>query len=141
MSYAVSGARYLANDVLSRPKEWLVPLLFEHLLANLSRARACMETGELEGKVERLAKANQIVLELAASLDREKGGEIAEHLAMLYTFFATTIVDVGRGGDVALLGRLITMVGELHEAWVAAAEQVAPRARAAAPVARQAVAV
>jgi hypothetical protein len=38
-------------------------------------------------------------------------------------------MNVGRTGNVATLHRLIGMVGELHEAWVLAAEEVAPRRR------------
>ena len=29
---------YLEADILSRPKEWLIPLLYEHLLSSLRRA-------------------------------------------------------------------------------------------------------
>lgn len=132
MSYGTSPSRYLENDVLSRSPEWLVPLLYEHLLTSLRRAGVQMENGDVEGRAESLSKANQIVLELAGSLDREKGGEVAQHLSSLYAYFALEILNLGHTRDVVHLRRLIDLVAELHEAWTQAAEQVAPRGRAAA---------
>lgn len=132
MSYGTSPARYLENNVVSRSPEWLVPLMYEHLLSRLQRARVQIESRDLEGKSESLAKANEIILELSASLDSDRGGEIAEQLQPLYAFFAGEILTAGRTNDAVLLGRLVTMIGELHEAWVQAAEQVAPRGRSAA---------
>jgi len=131
MSYAKQSVRYVENDVLSRPAEWMVPLLYEHLLASLSRAAVQMESGDAEGKAASLSRATDIVLELNASLDHEKGGELAGQLASLYSYFALEIMNVGRTLDGKVLQRLISLVAELHEAWVMAAEQVAPRSRPA----------
>jgi flagellar protein FliS len=129
MSYGNSSAQYLEAEIMSRPKEWLVPLLYEHLLSRLHRADVQMEIGDLGGKAESLAKANEIVLELATSLDRERGGSIAGHLGSLYAFFASEIMEIGRTLDRPRLARLIPIIADLHEAWVDAAEQVAPRGR------------
>lgn len=127
MTYGTSPARYLENDVLSRSPEWLVPLLYEHLLTRLRRAGVQLESGDVEGRAESLSRANAIVLELAATLDREKGGELAEHLSSLYAYFALEIMNLGRTQDILHLRRLTDLVAELHEAWTLAAEQVAPR--------------
>lgn len=136
MSYGNSSAQYLEAEIMSRPKEWLVPLLYEHLLSRLHRADVQMEIGDLSGKAESLSKASEIVLELATALDRERGGAIAGHLGSLYAFFASEIMEIGRTLDRTRLARLIPIIADLHEAWVAAAEQVAPRGRrGAAPVA------
>lgn len=128
MSYGTyASAQYVEADVLSRPKEWLVPLLYEHLLARLHRAGAQITAGDMEGKAESLAKANEIVLELAGALDRENGGEFAERLYALYSFFTTQIVEIGRSLDQQQLQRLIELISGLHQAWVEAARLVAPR--------------
>jgi flagellar protein FliS len=130
MIYGSRAAQYLDSDVMSRPKEWLVPLMYEHLLARLRRAEVQIGARDFEGKAESLAKANDIVLELAGTLDHDQGGELASHLSSLYAYFAGEILTVSRTLDCVRLQRLITLVAELHEAWVAAAEQVAPRGRA-----------
>ena len=133
MTYGSVSAQYLEADILSRPKEWLVPLIYEHLISALHRARVQIETGDLAGKAVSLQKASDIVFELLITLDRERGGELANQLASVYTFLAAEIVTIGRTLDTAYLQRLTAIVTELHEAWVQAAEQVAPRGRAGAP--------
>jgi flagellar protein FliS len=133
MTYGSQTERYLEVDVLSRPKEWLVPLLYEHLLANLRRAAVQIETGQLEGKAASLSKASAILAELLGSLDHEQGGEIAANLSSLYSYFALEIMNASRSRDVGALQRLIEMITELHGAWLQAAEIVAPRARSATP--------
>lgn len=129
MSYGSNSARYLENEVMSRPREWLVPLLYEHVVTNLRRAQVHIETGDLEGKANALSRASAILLELAGTLDMEHGGDIAARLASLYTFYLAEIQGIGRSLDTVRLDKLIGMIAELHEAWVQAAEQVAPRAR------------
>jgi flagellar protein FliS len=132
MSYHNPAQQYVDADVLSRSPEWLVPLLYEHLLASLRRASVQIETGDLEGKAESVSKAQAIILELAGTLDTERGGEVAVHLSSLYAFFASELVQVSRTLDVRTLQRLTTMIADLHGAWVRAAEEVAPRGRAGA---------
>ena len=129
MSYGRHTSQYLEADIMSRPKEWLVPLIYEHIVSNLTRAKVQIEKGDFEGKARSLQKASDLVYELLGSLDREKGGELAERLVSLYTFLGAEIMTVGRSLDLVYLQRLITMFSELHEAWVQAAEQVAPRGR------------
>lgn len=131
MSYASTRDRYLENEILSRPKEWLVPLMYEHLVSALHRASAQIEARDLEGKAQSLTKATGILLELAGTLDNENGGEVVSSLANLYTFFLTEVVEIGRSLDLDRLERLTVMLTELHGAWVEAAEMAAPRGRSA----------
>lgn len=133
MSYGSLTSRYLENEVLSRPREWLVPLLYEHLIMNLNRASFQMENRDFSGKTVSLDKASRIVLELLGSLDYDRGGEIATSLASLYTYFVGEINTAGRTLDTAILKHLAHLATELHEAWVQAAEQVAPRGRSSTP--------
>lgn len=128
MSYSIQTSRYLENDVLSRSPEWLVTLIYEALLTNLRRAAIQIENGDLEGKAISLGRASALVTELMATLDRDRGGEIADRLASLYAYFALEIMNVGRSLNATGLRALIEMLEELYEAWVQAAEQVAPRA-------------
>ena len=127
MSYAAQTTRYLENDIRSRSPEWLVTLIYEALLTSLRRAEVQIEAGDLEGKAASLTRASAIVGELLSSLDKDKGGEIATALASLYAYFSLEIMNIGRSLDTKSLSRLIRMIEELHEAWVQAAEKVAPR--------------
>jgi flagellar protein FliS len=138
MGYSAYTSRYVENDVLSRPKEWLIPLLYEHLLAHLRRAGVQIEARDYEGKAASLEKASAIVIELLSSLDRDKGGELAQRLAALYAYFGSEILSINRTLDTELLGKLIDMVASLHESWVIAARTQWPNgtsASSAAPAA------
>ncbi|MBW3630161.1 MAG: flagellar export chaperone FliS [Gemmatimonadetes bacterium] len=132
MTYSSQTSGYLANDIMSRRPEWLVPLLYEHLLVSLQRAGVQITARDFEGKAKSLDRASAIIAELLGSLDHEKGGEIAAQLSSLYAFFTVEILNIGRTLDQDALGRLVELISELHGAWVAAAEQVAPRASVAA---------
>ena len=118
---------YLEADIMSRPKEWLIPLLYEHLLSSLRRAAVQIEANDIAGRAQSLDKASAIVVELSSSLDREKGGQIAAELSSLYAFFMTEILQVGITRDLGRLRKLCTIVEELLDAWTQAAEQISPR--------------
>lgn len=130
MTYATYNSQYIENDILSRSPEWLIPLLYEHLIANLNRAVVEIELGNRPGATASLGKGSRILFELLSCLDLERGGEIAEGLASLYAFYAREIVELSRAPEPDRLQRLIAWASDLHESWVAAAEAVAPRTRA-----------
>jgi flagellar protein FliS len=127
----VNAGRTLEHDVMSRSREWLVPLLYEHLLTNLRRASDQIAARDYEGKAVSLEKASAILFELLAMLDFERGGELATRLAALYSYFAGEVGTVGRTLDTALLGRIIEMIGSLHESWTYAAAATSPQTPAA----------
>jgi flagellar protein FliS len=130
MSYNKYTSKYLENEVVSRPKEWLIPLLYEHLLTHLRRAQVQIRDRDLEGKGVSLEKASAIVIELLATLDHEKGGELAQRLAALYAYFSREIMNASRTLDPSSLEKIIEMVATLHESWVVAARAQAPIAPA-----------
>jgi len=131
MGYSAYTSKYLENDVVSRPKEWLVPLLYEHLLAHLRRAQVQIQQRDFEGKGVSLEKASAIIIELISTLDRDKGGELAQRLAALYAYFGTEVVAIGRSLDTEKLTKMIDMIASLHESWVIAARTHWPTANAA----------
>jgi flagellar protein FliS len=132
MGHNAYTSRYLENDVMSRPKELLVPLLYEHLLAQLRRAQVQIQQKDIEGKGVSLEKASSIVIELLATLDREQGGELAQRLAALYAYFGSEILAIGRNLSLTKLEKLIEMISSLHESWVIAARTQLPATSAAA---------
>ncbi len=133
MGYSAYTSKYVENDVMSRPKEWLVPLLYEHLVASLRRAKVQIQQRDYEAKATSLEKASSIVIELLTVLDREKGGELAQRLAALYAYFGTEILAVGRSLDLARLDTMIDMISSLHESWVIAARTQWPATTATQP--------
>ncbi len=134
MGYDRTLFAYQEAAVLSRTREQLVPLLYEHLLVSLRRAARHMETGEIEAKAEEVQKATDIICELLSSLDFEAGGDIAPRLASLYTYFLRELGEASRSLDPHRLSPLIEMVATLQESWAEAARRVAAgEAEAASP--------
>jgi flagellar protein FliS len=110
--------------------ERLVVIVFEQLVVNLERARIVMErkdlkdTKDLEVRVASLRRARNLVGELLATLDFEKGGRIAVQLADLYQYMLYELVDIGQRGDVVTLKKLVNIATSLRDGFAGAAEQV-----------------
>ncbi|ODT01330.1 MAG: flagellar export chaperone FliS [Gemmatimonadetes bacterium SCN 70-22] len=114
--------RYLELEVLSATPQQLVVIVYDHLLACLKRARLAIERGEVETRTAQLGRAKDAIAELVATLDRERGGEIARRLSGLYAFFLNELTDVGMHPDANRLSRVLDLVAELRDAWALAAE-------------------
>ena len=70
--YGTKTTAYLEADILSRPKEWLIPLLYEHLLSSLRRAAVQIEANDHEGRAQSLEKASAIVTPANATIFRRR---------------------------------------------------------------------
>jgi flagellar protein FliS len=125
MTYGNSVTAYRETQVM-RSKEQIVPLLYHHLLVNLRRTAAHIRAQDFEGKAESVTKAKDIIYELLGSLNFDVGGEIAQRLASLYTFWLEQLQEISRTLDTAKLDKITEMVAVLHESWAAAAAQVDP---------------
>jgi len=121
MKNATGIAAYRQTSVLASNREQLVVLMYDHLLASLRRAAQQVRDGDIEGRVTSLARASDILTELLATLDFERGGDIASRLSALYAWFLGEIGEVSRRPDAARLERMTTLVASLHESWVSAA--------------------
>lgn len=87
-AYGGAGARYRTIDMSSRLEgaspHRLVAILFEELLRAIEAAQAAARKGDRGKRAERQARALSILHALEASLDFQKGGEIATSLASIY---------------------------------------------------------
>lgn len=116
--------RYREMEILAMTPANRVVLLYTHLLVNLKQARVFLERGDIGARGERLVKAEEIVHELAVSLDRDGGGELATRLASLYVWLLREFVAIHSRPDMARLDAVIRVVTDLHEAWSGAAAQL-----------------
>lgn len=70
-------------------------------------------------------KARAIFTELLATLDTNKGGDIARQLAALYTFFVTDITDALAARNAVELRKLVPIAANLRQAWEAIPNDIA----------------
>ncbi|HLU77021.1 MAG TPA: flagellar export chaperone FliS [Burkholderiales bacterium] len=98
----------------------LVGMLYEGLLQSIARGREAMLAKEIARKGESLSKAVRILEEgLRGSLDRERGGEIAQQLDSLYEYMITRLLAANLRNDLEALDEVTRLVAELRDAWQA----------------------
>ena len=95
----------------------LITLLFEEALADLARAARAIDAGDLAAKSRHLSHAATLVEALDASLDHEKGGEIAKSLATVYAFVRARILRAGRTNDAGQARLAAETLAEVASAW------------------------
>ena len=107
----------------------LIVLLFEGAKAAIASAKLHMAHGNIPEKGSAISKAISIIINgLKASLDLEAGGDLSEKLAALYDYMAQRLLWANLKNDAAALDEVLSLLSELHSAWV----QIAPSAAEAA---------
>lgn len=119
MSYAATT--YREREVLTASPARLVVMVYDHVLANLHRARAAAQHGNLPARLEALTNARAGIRELLGSLNLEKGGSIGTNLQAIYGFVHTQLVDEAKRPDAKRLERITQMIAELRSAFDAIA--------------------
>lgn len=95
----------------------LVILLYDGALRFLSLARERMLDRDLEARHTYLLKAQRIIAELMSTLDREKGGEVAENLGRLYYFMIQQLVAANLNDQTQPIDTVSEMLRELRAGW------------------------
>jgi flagellar protein FliS len=122
VSYASHASQYQEVAVRSASPGQLVVMVYDHLLLNLRRARLAVEQGNVELRAASLDRARAALGELLATLDFERGGEIAGQLSGVYAFLLGELTDFGREPSLARLDRIVGIADELRGAFAAVAQ-------------------
>jgi flagellar protein FliS len=99
----------------------LVLMCYEGAIASLRLARGCYVAGKFEAKAKAMQRCMDIIHELNASLDLEKGGECASNLRSLYAYMTQALTEADFKRDIETMDRVIAMLEELESAWKAVA--------------------
>ena len=96
----------------------LVMMLFDGALAAIADARLNMIRGQIAARGKAISKAMSIVDQgLKCSLDRARGGEIAERLHALYEYVCEKLFEANIKGQPEALDEPAKLLGELQDAW------------------------
>ena len=96
----------------------LILLLFEGAQAALGGARAAMQQNRTAEKGLAISKAIDIISNgLKASLDHEKGGDLAERLDALYDYMVFRLLHANMKNDLKALEEVLGLLEEIHSAW------------------------
>lgn len=117
-------ATYLDASITTASPATLLVMLFDRLVLDVQRGLEAQRRGDFEDTHRHLTHAQDIVLELQASLRPEefRGGY---DLAALYGFLHRQLVMANVRKDAVITDEVLTMVTDLCDVWREAALQCA----------------
>ena len=114
----------LRTDVETASPHRLILLLLDGAIDKLRAARGAMARGNIAAKGSNITWAMSIIDGLRASLNHERGGQIAANLDALYDYMIRTLVAANLHNDDAKLGEVERLMGEIRSAWKGIESQV-----------------
>ncbi|HLK67619.1 MAG TPA: flagellar export chaperone FliS [Bryobacteraceae bacterium] len=106
---------YLESRVLSADPIELVRMLYQSAMRGVENARRHLAAGDIGARARSISHASAVVIELATSLDLERGGEISKNLAQLYDYMLRKLTEANlqqRDEPLAEVQGLLTTLGE-----------------------------
>ena len=122
---AAKHAVYQANAVDTAGPAQLVLMLYDAALAAIGRAEVALADHDIAASHSELMKSQEIVAELAASLDATNGGQIASSMGSLYDFCQRGLISANLRKSSEPLGPVVEVLTELREAWLGVISEVA----------------
>jgi flagellar protein FliS len=115
--YENASRSYQQANFLTATPIKLILMCYEGAISSLNLARESYAAKDYETKGRALQKALDIIHELNASLDMNKGGEISVNLRALYAYMIQTLIEADLKRDLVLFGNVINMLKELESEW------------------------
>lgn len=106
-----------ATSVMDATPHQLTSLLLKAALDNLSVATGAIERENVLLRTEAIRKAMAIIAELQSTLDKERGGDVAEQLDALYEFSTLKLIEANLEKDVHKLNAVKEVLGEVYQGW------------------------
>jgi len=131
MSYTAARARYASDSTNTASPARLLTMLYDRLVSDLAAAEAAMRRNEITLTGDRIGRAQEIVLELAASLDVEAWPE-GEPLRRLYLWMVSELWTARLRKQPEKVAECRELVESLRDAWRVAALETSQREVAAA---------
>ncbi|PAU79386.1 flagellar export chaperone FliS [Halomonas salipaludis] len=114
-AYAKVGVE---SGVMSASPHQLIVMLFDGAQASIRAARIHMQNGNTAEKGKSISKALDIVNNgLMASLDAERGGDVAQRLASLYDYIARLLLAANLRNDEQSLDEAGKLLEDIGTAW------------------------
>jgi flagellar secretion chaperone FliS len=116
MSTYASPQAYREAAVLTASPEQLVVMLYDGVARFLRQAELALEEGQLVQMNQRIGRAEAIIDELHATLNKD-AGEISERLEAIYVFCRKLLVEARIERDGHKIREVIRLFAPLREAW------------------------
>jgi flagellar protein FliS len=110
-------AAYLESQVLSASPLELVHLAYEGAIKAIADAREHLAAGRIQDRARAIAKALDLLIELARGLDFERGGDLSVQLARLYDYMQRRLAEANAKQIAEPLAEVQGLLENLDEAW------------------------
>lgn len=111
---------YKSMQILSARPEKLILMLYDGAIRFIQQGIKAIEENNIEVSHHNLLRSQNIMVELIASLNFEKGGELAVNLFRIYEFMHYTLVQANIKKDAEQLEKICDQLKRLRESWVQA---------------------
>jgi flagellar protein FliS len=116
----------METSVAGASPHQLVSLLFEALQQSLLSAKGAILSGDIPTKGRSIIRAVRILEEgLKASLDVDRGGNLAVNLRSLYDFCIFRISEANLRNDSAMIDEVIRIIHPVSDGWYQIKSEVA----------------
>lgn len=112
-----AAQKYLATQVTTTDQGQLLLMLYDAALKFLNQAKVKIDEKNYAQKGILLAKALDIFAELGSSLNKDKGGELAEGLSNLYHYCNARLLVANLKMDKSVIDEVIKIISGLRDAY------------------------
>ncbi|RAK04923.1 flagellar protein FliS [Halanaerobium saccharolyticum] len=108
-----SADQYKQMQIKTASPGKLLLMLYQGAVKFMKLAKNNIKEGKIEESHKNIIKAQNIILELQGTLDKEQGGEIAVQLESLYDFIYRELIQANLNKNTRHLDNVIPLVEEL----------------------------
>jgi len=95
----------------------LIQMLFEGALKRIAFAKGAMQRKEIAEKGKYIGQTIEIVGGLRASLDKERGGDVAANLDALYEYIGRQLLSANLKDSEEILDEVTALLTDVKSAW------------------------
>jgi flagellar protein FliS len=112
-----SAAAYRQRSVLTASPGQLVVMMYDGAGRFLLQAATAMRSGDQLLCDAKLRRAEAVIDELHATLDMDRGGEIASRLEGIYVFCKRHLIEARIERDAGMIDKVVELLAELRQSW------------------------
>ncbi|MDH4122102.1 MAG: flagellar export chaperone FliS [Deltaproteobacteria bacterium] len=116
---------YQTAGIQTADQRTLIVMLYDGLIRFLKKAEQKIEAQDIEGAHNYLVRSREIVAELMATLNPEKGGEVGRNLKRLYVYVFDKVVEANLYKDTDRIREAVKIMSTLREGWASIKTQTA----------------
>lgn len=118
MSYDKAIKQYTSANHATENKARQVVMLYDGAINYVNKVKFALENNDIETRYNFIEKATNIINGLQASLDFEKGGEIAKLLDDYYFSIYMRLTSINFSNNIEICESVIKELKMMRDAWV-----------------------